>query len=217
MLLLSNHVTVTAAPVAEKYSLSRRWLHTEQSLHDRHARHDPWLRELESSRQCVRTFEVGSREHCQFLSEPIHSCSQTISTLNRHLAIAKHVDLETTQQLRSREQFVQLADPRIQHFKTSRRIDRRECMRNFELLLEPVITGRTTINNLPRVFEQLNCDFFISLLHVTGNLYQHVDLFVVGLQPRDSLPDLVDARALGFLRRFLKIDALHHDVAHIVL
>src|SRR6476619_210569 len=78
-LILSNHDTVTTAAVSKKYSLSGRGLHTEQSLHDRQARHDPRLGELESSRQCVGTFEVASGEHGQFLAKSIHSCSQTIS------------------------------------------------------------------------------------------------------------------------------------------
>src|SRR5262249_26536445 len=102
-------------------------------------------RKLKPARECFRTLEVTAREHGKFLTVTIDRRSQPVSTCDRHLAIAKHSDFETTQYRRGREQFVELTDARIQYFKTARRIDGRKRMGHFQLLLEMVVISRTTI------------------------------------------------------------------------
>ena len=64
-LLRSNHDILTK--VSERSGYSRHGLHAEQALHDREARHDPWLGKLESTSQCFRTLEIVLCEEGEFL------------------------------------------------------------------------------------------------------------------------------------------------------
>src|SRR5215203_1558634 len=71
--------------------------YAEQALHDRETCHDAWLGKLKSPGECFGTLEIAARQHCQFLAKTIDVGSQSVSTLHRHLAIAKHADLKTAQ------------------------------------------------------------------------------------------------------------------------
>src|SRR6185369_10241879 len=122
------------------------------------------LRNLEATRQGFRAFKITASEHRELPTVLIDDPRQTVSILERHFTVAKHVDFETTQHSGSPKQFVQMANALIEDLKTARRIHRGKRVRDSQLLLEIVVTSRTAVRHLSCFVQQLHREFWILLL-----------------------------------------------------
>src|SRR6266566_4813380 len=119
--------------------------HTEDTSHDAQLRKQAGLRHLKLIRRAFGPRKVDLCQRCEFLSIAGQHVAEPAAALERQLAILEDVYFESAQQRGRRQQFVELRNARVNHFKTACRFQGRESLSDSELLIELLVTGGAAI------------------------------------------------------------------------